>query len=193
MGFLWKCCSVKGPPRAYMGEFCALPGVVAGSLVFLSSSVSTWGTRSRLLREVASPLALRGAPQDSSRSAAGMHRASSQVEVGTSGFLFIFDHDFGFSSELEPGTQSLSCVEAWNSACLSSCSCGVMPLVKLYLEPAAFSGGCNRGSVPLRVVLHPHGYIRRGARALGLTLSGRGNRCLSECGTIPEASSRVSR
>ena len=39
----------------------------------------------------------------------------------------------------------MSCVEAQNSACLSSCSWDVRPLVELYLEPVAFSGGYNRG------------------------------------------------
>ena len=74
-----------------------------------------------------------------------MNRASSRVEVGTSGFLSISHIDLGVSVELEQGSQVLSCVEAWNSACLSSCSWGVRQLVKLYLEPAAFSGGCNWG------------------------------------------------
>ena len=36
------------------------------------------------------------------------------------------------------------CVEAWNSAFLSSCSWVVRPHVELYLEHAAFSGGCNQ-------------------------------------------------
>ena len=47
------------------------------------------GDRSCLLREVRSPLSLRGAPRDSLCIAAGMNRASSQVEAGTSGFLSI--------------------------------------------------------------------------------------------------------
>ena len=64
-------------------------GVVAGSLGFLSSCVSTWGTHSCLLREVKSPLALRGPPRDSSCIASGMNRASSRVEMGTSVFLSI--------------------------------------------------------------------------------------------------------
>ena len=64
-------------------------GVVAGSLVFLSSCVSTWGTRSCLLREVRSPLELRGPPRDSLCIASGINRASSRVEMGTSVFLSI--------------------------------------------------------------------------------------------------------
>ena len=66
-----------------------MPGVVVGSLGFLSSCVSTWGTHSCLLREVKSPLALRGPPRDSSCIASGMNRASSRVEMGTSVFLSI--------------------------------------------------------------------------------------------------------
>ena len=47
-------------------------------------------------------------------------------------------------------------------------------------------------SVHLHVVTSSSGDIRRGARALGLTLNGPRNRCLSECGMTHEASSRVS-
>ena len=75
--------------------------------------------------------------------AAGMNRASSRIEVGTSGFLSISDIDFRVSAELEQESQASSYVEVRNSACLSSCSWAVTPLVELYLEPAAFSGGCN--------------------------------------------------
>ena len=74
-----------------------------------------------------------------------MNRASSQIEVGTSGFLSNCDIELGVSAELEQGSQASSCVEAWNSVCLSSCSWGVRPLVELYLESAAFSGGGNLG------------------------------------------------
>ena len=62
VGFPWKCCSVKEPPQVCRAVFRMLRGVVAVSLLFLSSCVSTWGTRSCLVREVRFPLALRGAP-----------------------------------------------------------------------------------------------------------------------------------
>ena len=68
-----------------------------------------------------------------------MIRASSLVEVGTSGFLSISDYDRRVSAELEHESQALSCVEEWNSTCLSSCSRGDRPLVELDLEPAGFS------------------------------------------------------
>ena len=101
------------------------------------------GDRSCLLREVRSPVALLGAPRDSSHIAGRMNRASSGVEAGTSGFLSISDFNRRVSAELEQESQASSCVEEWNSACLSSRSRGDRPLVELYLEPAAFSGQCN--------------------------------------------------
>ena len=143
--FLWKCCRVKGPPQAYSGEFRGLRGIVAGSLGFFSSCVSTWGTCSCLLRELKSPLASGGAPRIYSRFASGMDRASSRVEVGTSGFPSISDIALGGSVDLEQESQASSFIDAWNSACLSSCSWSVKPLVELYLEPAALFGGCNQG------------------------------------------------
>ena len=74
-----------------------------------------------------------------------MNRASTQVERGTSGFLSISDFDCMISVELEQQSQASSCVEEWNSACLSSCSRGDRPLVELYLEPVAFSRRCTWG------------------------------------------------
>ena len=82
------------------------------------------GDRSRLLREVRSPLALRGAVWDSSHVTAGMNKASTRVEVGTSGFLSIPDFDHTVFAELQQESLASSCVEEWNSACLSSCSRG---------------------------------------------------------------------
>ena len=74
-----------------------------------------------------------------------MNRASSRVEVGTSGFLSIYGIDLGVSAELEQGSQASSLVEAWHSASLSSYSWCVRPLVEFYWEPVAFSRGSNRG------------------------------------------------
>ena len=74
-----------------------------------------------------------------------MNRDSSQVEVGTSVFLSISDFDHKVSAELEKESQASPFVEEWNSACLSSCSLGDRPLVKLYLESVAFSERCNWG------------------------------------------------
>ena len=79
-------------------------------------------------------------------------RASSPVEAGTSGFLSISDSDRRVHAELGQERQASSCVEAWNSACCSSCSRGHRPLVELYLESTRFSGRCTGVSVPLRVL-----------------------------------------
>ena len=59
------------------------------------------GDRSCLLREVRSPVALLGAPRDSSHIAARMNGASSGVEAGTSGFLSISDFNPRVSAELD--------------------------------------------------------------------------------------------
>ena len=98
-----------------------------------------------LLREVISPLALRVAPGDSSSITAGMNKASSRVEARTLGFLSIFYFDCRVSADLEQESLASSCVEEWNSTCLSSCSRGDRPLVKLFLEPVAFCRRCNWG------------------------------------------------
>ena len=90
-------CRIKGPHLVWRGEFRGFCGVVAGSLVFLSSCVGTWGTRWCFLNEVRSAFELQGALRYSSRVAAGMNRASSRVEVRTSGFLSNYDIDLGVS------------------------------------------------------------------------------------------------
>ena len=82
---------------------------------------------------------IRGARRNSSGIAARMNRSSSRVEAGNAGFLSISDFDRRVSAELEQESQSSCCVEEWNSACPWSCSRGDRQLVKLYLEPAAFS------------------------------------------------------
>ena len=89
------------------------------------------GDRSCLLREVRSPLSLRGAPWDSSRITAGMNRASYRVEAGTSGFLSISDFDPRVSADwnmrvrprivLRNGTQLASGVLHRVTGHLSSC------------------------------------------------------------------------
>ena len=60
-------------------------------------------------------------------------------------FLSISYFDRWVSAELEQESQASSCVEEWNSSCLSSCSRVARLLVELYLEPAAVSGRCNWG------------------------------------------------
>ena len=65
---------------------------------------------------------MRGTPWDSSRITTGMNSASSGVEAGTSAFLSFSEIDLSVSTKLEQGSHASSCFEAWNSACLSSCS-----------------------------------------------------------------------
>ena len=67
-------------------------------------------------------------------------RASFLVEAGTSGFLSISDSDRRVPAELGQENQASSCVEEWNSTCLSSCSWVDSPLVKLCVYPTVFSG-----------------------------------------------------
>ena len=69
------------------------------------------GDRSCFIREFRSALALRGPTGDSSCIAAGMNRASSQDEAGTSVFLSISDFDRRVSAELEQENQASSCEE----------------------------------------------------------------------------------
>ena len=60
------------------------------------------------LREVRAALALRGPRWDSSPITAGVNRASSQDEAGTSVFLSISDFDCRVSAELEQESQASS-------------------------------------------------------------------------------------
>ena len=76
-------------------------------------------------------------------------RALSRVEAGTSWFLSISESDLSVHAELGQESQASSCVEEFNSSCLSSCSRGDRPLVDLYVELAGFSndaGGCQTPS-----------------------------------------------
>ena len=144
MGFLWKCCSIKGPPQSCRGEFRGLHGVMAGSLGFLLSCMSTRGS-AHVSSGKSDLFGVGKGPSGFLAHHCRVNRASSRVEAGTSGFLSISEINLRVSVELEQGSQASSCVEPRNSACLSSCSWDVRPLVELYLEPAAFSGGYNWG------------------------------------------------
>ena len=129
----------KRASSSMQGRISYFAWICGGKLRVLIELCVDLGDHSCLLREVRSPLVLRGAPRDSLHIAAGMNRASNPVEVGISGFFSIFNFNRSvLQSELE--SQALSCVKEWNSACLSHCSWGDMPLVELYLQPAALSG-----------------------------------------------------
>ena len=96
------------------------------------------GDHSCLLREVRSPLVLRGAPRDSLHIAAGMNRASNPVEVGISVLHSSCNKDFGVPIEFHQSNQASSHFEAWNSFFLSSCKSGVRPSVELRWGTWAF-------------------------------------------------------
>ena len=120
-------------------------------------------------------------------------RASYRVEAGNSGFLSIFDFDHRVPAELEQESQASSCVEEWNSACLSSCSRGYRALVELYLESVGFSGWCNCGvSAPSCCDFVHRVTFEEMSRHRVLIKSEWGNRCLLECGMTHEATSRIS-
>ena len=88
-------------------------------------------------------------------------------EAGTSGFLSTSDFDHRVSAELGQESQASSCVEEWNSACLSTCSRGDRPLVELYFEPAGFSERCIGVSVTHRVVISSTGLHSKRCLVIG--------------------------
>ena len=132
------------------------------------------GDRSCLLREVRSPLALRGAPRDSSCIAAGMNRASSRVEVGTSGYLSISDFDRSVSKELEQESQASSCVEKWKSACLSVVHGVTGHLLKCIWNLCLFTDHATGVSVSLRVVTSSSGLHSKRCPGIGTFLEWTG-------------------
>ena len=80
---------------------------------------------------------------------------------------YISDFDSRVPADLGQESQASSCVEAWNSACLLSCSRGDRPHVELYLEPAGFSGLCTGVLVPLRVVTSSTGLHSKSCPGIG--------------------------
>ena len=77
------------------------------------------------------------------------------------------DSDRRVLAELGQESQASSCVEEWNSACLSSCSRSDRPLVELCVEPAVFSRQCTAVSVPLRDVLSSTGLPSKWCAGIG--------------------------
>ena len=60
-----------------------------------------------------------------------LNRASSAVEAVSTGFLSCSDMELGVCLQFQTGSQVLTCVEAWNSAFLSSCKRGFRPPVEM--------------------------------------------------------------
>ena len=65
------------------------------------------------------------------------------------------------------GESGLVLSEEGNSACLSSRSGGLRPLVELRVEPAGFSRRFMGVSVPLRVVTSPTGLLSKSCPGIG--------------------------
>ena len=127
-----------------------------------------------LLREVRSPLLLRGVPRYSLHIAAGVNRASSRVEAGTLGCLSISDFDHMVSADwntrvrprivLRNGTPLASRVVHGVTGHLSSCIWNL----RIYLDYA------TGVSVPLRVVTSSTGLHSK--RFLGIGFLSRVDR-----------------
>ena len=77
------------------------------------------------------------------------------------------DSDHSFAAEFEQESQASSCVEEWNSACLSSCSRGDRSLLELCVVPAGFSRRYPGVSVPLRVVPSSKGLSSKRCPGIG--------------------------
>ena len=108
------------PQDVLKGESQGLSRVAAGNLGFPRLLTVTLGSLSGCLWVVRNTVDLGGASRDST----GLEqwkRASSQVEAGTSGFLSCSDVGLGLCMPFQTGSQVSMCVEAWNSAFLSSC------------------------------------------------------------------------
>ena len=90
------------------------------------------------------------------------------------------DSDHSFAAEFEQESQASSCVEEWNSACLSSCSRGDRSLLELCVVPAGFSGRYPGVSVPLSVVPSSKGLSSK--RCPGIRILSRADR---EIGVFP--------
>ena len=114
-------------------------------------------------------------------------RASSRVEAGTSGFIYISDSDCMVPAELGQESQAFSCVEKRNSTCLSSSSRDERPLVDLCLESACFSVLCMAVSVPLPVVHSSTGLLSKWCPGIGFLL-----RADREIGVFPHVASPTS-
>ena len=117
VGFLSSHCSGEGPHLTLRGESPGVSRVTAGNLGFHSNCdgdlkpARVASGKSSLHSSCEGPF---GIPLLSVQG-----HTSSQVEVGTSGFLSSSDMDLGVPMEFQQGSQASSHVETWNSASLS--------------------------------------------------------------------------
>ena len=94
-------------------------------------------------------------------------RASSRLEARTSGFLSISDSDPRVPAELGQERQASSCVEAWNSACLSRCARGDRPHPSCIWKLRVFPDVARGCQCPFVLRLHPQDFDQRGVPASG--------------------------
>ena len=118
VGFLGKRCSVKGPHLTLRGEFCVFLWSCGRKLRVPLELCGGLGDPLVFPQEVRSAFELRGEPWDSSHVTAGMSRASSRVEAGTTVFRPSAHMDLRDLMDAQQGSQASFCVEKWNSASL---------------------------------------------------------------------------
>ena len=121
-----------GPQEALKKGSRGLSRVATGNLGIPQLVLVTSGSFSGCLGEVRGTVALGWASQNSSGFAA-MKESSSRVDTGTLVFLSISNSNRRVPGGLGEESQAWSCVEEWNSACLSSCSRGDRSLFELYV------------------------------------------------------------
>ena len=96
-----------------------------------------------------------------------MNRASSPVEAGTSGFLFISDFDLRVSAELEQESQASSYVEEWNSTCLLVVDGVTGHLLSCIWNLRVFPDDATGVSMPLGVVTSSTGLHSKRCPGIG--------------------------
>ena len=125
-----------GPQDALKGKSQGLSRVVAGDPGFPRLVMVTSGTFSWCLWEVKNTVVFGGSSWDSTWVGA-LEDVLSRVEAGASVFLSCSDVGLSVCIPFQTRSQVSTCVEAWNSASLSSCQRGFRPSGELNLGPGA--------------------------------------------------------
>ena len=126
----------RGIQDALKGKSQGLSRVVAGDPGFPRLVMVTSGTFSWCLWEVRNTVVFGGSSWDSTWVGA-LEDISSRVEAGASVFLSCSDVGLSVCMPFQTWSQVSTCVEAWNSASLSSCQRGFRPSGELNLGPGA--------------------------------------------------------
>ena len=125
-----------GPQDALKGKSQSLSRVAAGDPGFPRLVMVTSGTFSWCLWEVRNTVVFGESSWDSTWVGV-LEDVSSRVEAGASVFLSCSDVGLRVCMLFQTGSQVSTCVEAWNSAFLSSCQRGFRPSGELNLGPGA--------------------------------------------------------